>query len=117
MKSEEKGVPRRLIRRLQACKDALGEVGIVLPGTVTVRYVPCGKKGCRCQGRPPRLHGPYYQWTRKVAGKTRTVRLTKEEARTYRAWIKGARRLGRLVSAWQAVGIEAAELIRKKRQP
>ena len=116
MKSVEGGVPERLLRRVQACKDALGGIGVVLPGTVTARYVPCGKKGCRCQGRPPKLHGPYHQWTRKVSGKTWTVRLTKEEARIYRGWIRAARHLEGLVAAWHAVGIEAAELIRKKRR-
>lgn len=32
-----------------------------------------GTPGCRCKADPPQLHGPYWQWTRKVAGKTVTL--------------------------------------------
>ena len=38
--------------------------------------MPAAIRPCRCKGDPPRLHGPYYLWTRKVAAKTVTVRLT-----------------------------------------
>ena len=50
----------------------LGSVGFALPGTILERLVRCGTMGCRCHADPPQLHGPYYQWTRKVAGKTET---------------------------------------------
>ncbi len=38
-------------------------------------YRSCGKPGCACKALPPRLHGPYYQWTRKVDGKTAELML------------------------------------------
>ncbi|MHB1511229.1 MAG: DUF6788 family protein [Acidimicrobiales bacterium] len=44
----------------------LGQAGFALPGTVLVRTMTCGKKNCRCHGDPPRLHGPYFQWARKI---------------------------------------------------
>ena len=58
--------------------------------------MPCGKPGCRCQAVPPELHGPYYQWTRKVAGKTATVRLTRSQATLLDTWIANGRRLDRI---------------------
>ena len=48
----------------------LAAAGFALPGTLTVRAYACGKPGCRCHGDPPRLHGPYAEWTRKIGGKT-----------------------------------------------
>ena len=54
-------------------------VGPALPGTLTVRAYACGKPGCRCHAYPPRLHGPYAEWTRKIGGKTVTRRLTPAE--------------------------------------
>ena len=42
---------------------------------------------CRCHAKPPQLHGPYWQWTAKVEGKTVTLRLTPEQARLYKKWI------------------------------
>src|SRR6266536_2767495 len=50
----------------------LAAVGLALPGTLIERHVRCGKPRCACHADPPVLHGPYWQWTRKVAGKTIT---------------------------------------------
>ena len=58
----------------------LSRIGYFRRGTLLKRFMPCGKPGCACQATPPRLHGPYYQWTRKVDWKTVTVRLSAEQA-------------------------------------
>ena len=104
-----------LLNRIATYKADLQDIGIVLRGSVIGRHMPCGKKGCRCQADPPVLHGPYYQWTRKVGGKTKTVRLKPAEAEIYRQWIDSRRRLDDLIARWEAIGLEAAELIRRKR--
>ena len=56
----------------------LAATGLALPGTLIERHVRCGKPRCACHADPPVLHGPYWQWTRKVAGKTIT-RLVSDE--------------------------------------
>ena len=114
MSSTEPEIPQRLLEQIERCKADLADIGVVLRGTVTERYMPCGKPGCRCQARPPALHGPYYQWTTKVSGKTKTVRLTAEEAAAYRAWIANGRRLNAVLVHWEQTGIEAAREIREK---
>ena len=48
----------------------IARTGKVLPGSLTERRTRCGYPGCSCHADPPRLHGPYWQWTRKVAAKT-----------------------------------------------
>ena len=65
--------------------------GAALPGTLTVRSYACGKPRCRCHASPPVLHGPYAEWTRKVAGKTITRRLTSEELQAWRPGPSGLR--------------------------
>lgn len=90
-------------QRFRALKTALSEVGPFLRGSIQRRLMPCGKSGCRCQSTLPNLHGPYYQWTRKVSGKTVTVRLTPEQARLLRGWIANARRLDKLIAGLEAV--------------
>lgn len=92
----------------------LGSVGLVLRGSVVERWMPCGKKGCACLGDPPRLHGPYLQWTTKIEGKTKTVRLTKEVAAQYRSWIQNGRDLDAVIRELERLGETAAELIRGK---
>ncbi|MCL2420097.1 MAG: hypothetical protein FWD04_12470, partial [Conexibacteraceae bacterium] len=50
----------------------LAASGQILPGSICQLHTRCGRPGCACQADPPRPHGPYWQWTRKVAGKTVT---------------------------------------------
>jgi hypothetical protein len=87
----------------------LGSVGFALPGTVLERRVRCGKKSCRCHADPPQLHGPYYQWTRKVAGKTETRLLSAAQMARYAAWFDNARRLRALTIELEALSLEIAE--------
>ena len=45
------------------------------------------------------LHGPYYQWTRKVNGKTVNISLDPESAKTVKEWIQNNRGLCKATSA------------------
>lgn len=89
--------------------QALGRAGFSLPGSVVSREMRCGKQGCRCKGDPPALHGPYYQWTRKVGGKTVTRWLTEDQATRYEAWFANARRLRELLTALEVLSLRVAE--------
>jgi hypothetical protein len=100
--------------RVADLRHRLEEIGIVLRGSLVQRWMPCGRKGCACQAVPPKLHGPYHQWTRKVNGTTRTVRLTKDEAAAYRQWIDNGRRLDAIIQEWEQTGLAAAAQIRAK---
>ncbi len=82
---------RAELAELAAELARLARAGFALPGTLIERRSRCGKPGCRCHADPPRLHGPYWQWTRKRAGKTRTVNLTPAQAARYQPWFDTAR--------------------------
>lgn len=87
----------------------LTQAGFALPGTLLERHTSCGKTGCRCQADPPRLHGPYHQWTRKIAGKTVTRRLTTEQAELYRPWFDQARQLRELLHQLETLSLSIFE--------
>jgi hypothetical protein len=97
---------RRMLLAAQIAEIA--SQGALLPGTVLVRMMGCGKPGCGCKADPPRLHGPYIQWTRKIAGRTRTRRLTQEELERYQPWFDNARRLRELLGELEALCLQAA---------
>ena len=63
---------------------AIASSGMVLPGSITQRRTRCGRRNCACHADPPRLHGPYWQWTRKIAAKTICRWLTADQHRDYR---------------------------------
>ena len=83
--------------------------GPALPGTLTVRAYACGKPGCRCHADPPRLHGPYAEWTRKIAGKTITRRLTPAELAEYQPLFDNARKLRALLAELQDLTLQITE--------
>jgi hypothetical protein len=95
--------------RFTTLKAALADIGPFRHGTVMRRFVPCGRPGCHCHADPPKLHGPYYDWSRKVKGKTVTVRVTPEQARLLKQWIANARRLDKIVGEMQRVSDRLTE--------
>lgn len=53
----------------------MARLGDMRKGSITETFRCCGKSACACQLSDHPGHGPYYAFTRKVAGKTRTVQL------------------------------------------
>jgi hypothetical protein len=89
----------------------VAEIGLISPGSVVVRTTSCGKPGCRCQGDPPQRHGPYYQYSRAVAGKTVSRRLDARQAELYREWIANRHRLEQINARMEQVSAQAAEIM------
>lgn len=95
--------------RIAAELAAIARSGQVLPGSLTQRRTRCGRSNCGCHADPPRLHGPYWQWTRKVAARTICRWLSAEQHDDYQAWIDNDRRLRELLARLEALGAAALE--------
>jgi hypothetical protein len=85
---------------------AISRLGFVLPGSLSHRYMRCGRAGCRCHADPPQLHGPYWLWTRKVNAKTVTKLLTDEQVSDYQGWFDNAKTLRALTSELESLSLE-----------
>jgi hypothetical protein len=55
---------------------------------------------------PPRLHGPYAEWTRKIAGKTITRRLSPAELAEYQPLFDNAKKLRALLTELQDLTLQ-----------
>jgi len=64
---------------LEAQRDGIlreiARLGDMRKGSITEAFRACGKPNCACHRRDHPGHGPYYAFTTKVAGRTRTVQL------------------------------------------
>jgi hypothetical protein len=87
----------------------LAATGLALPGTLTVRAYACGKRNCRCHADPPRLHGPYAEWTRKIGGKTVTRRLTDAELAAWQPLFDNAKKIRALLAELQDLTLDIIE--------
>jgi hypothetical protein len=72
----------------------LAAAGYALPGTLTVRAY---------------AYGPYAEWTRKIAGKTITRRLTPAELTEYQPLFDNAKKLRALLAELQDLTLEIIE--------
>ncbi len=72
-------------------------------GSLSERYVKCGKPGCACAQDPKARHGPYYSLTRAVGGQTHSRFLSPEEAPLARRQIETGQQFRRQVEAYWAV--------------
>jgi Family of unknown function (DUF6788) len=92
-----------------AIATAIAKIGFALPGTLTDRPMRCGHPTCRCHADPPALHGPYHQWTRKVAGKTITRFLSDDQLADYSDWFDNQRRLRALLAQLEELSLAIVE--------
>jgi len=99
--------------RYRQLAERIADIGFIAAGSITRRYTRCATAGCRCNADPPQPHGPYYQWTAKVDGKTVTRRLSETEARLYQEWIANDRKLRTLINEMRTVAAKATALISK----
>lgn len=87
----------------------IARTGKSLSGTISERRTHCGRPGCHCMADPPQLHGPYYQWTRKVRQKTVGRWLSAEQRDDYQLWIDNHRRIRELLNRLEAISEQALE--------
>lgn len=83
--------------------------GRILPGSISERHTRCGRANCACHADPPRRHGPYFQWTRKVANKTVGKWLSIDQREDYQTWVDNDRRAHELLARLEALGVSALE--------
>lgn len=103
--AEQKTEARAIANELAA----IARSAKVLPGSLTSRRTRCGREGCKCMAVPAQPHGPYWQWTRKVATRTVCRWLGDDQASDYKTWVANDRRLHELVARLEAIGVAAVE--------
>lgn len=108
---------QQLEQRHRALLAELSDIGLALRGSIGLRFNRCGNPTCRCKADHPKLHGPYYKWTRKVAAKTVSATLTPEQAARFKEWVQNMRDLERIVRQIQGLGLRAAELLMGEKRP
>jgi hypothetical protein len=72
-------------------------------GSLGERYLKCGKPNCACATNEQARHGPYFSLTRVVGGRTRSRRLSAQQAERVRQQLAAGQEFRRQLEAyWQA---------------
>lgn len=93
----------RHAQRFAQLRQQLQELGYFCKGTVLQRRMKCGQPSCACHRDPSQRHGPYWEWTYKVRGKTVNVRLSPEAGPIYQAASRQYRKLKSLLTRLERV--------------
>lgn len=99
----------RYERQFQALRAELATLGFFCKGTVLARRMRCGKATCACQSDPDQKHGPYFEWSQKVNGKTVSLHLQPKEAVVYQEGTAQWRRLRTLLGRMENLSRRAIE--------
>lgn len=92
-----------------ALVEELGELGWFRRGSLLQVLTRCSSPGCRCRRDPAGRHGPYWQWTRKVKGKTVTVRLNETQVALLREWLANAKRLDQKLGELEVLSAQVTD--------
>ena len=84
---------RNADRRFREAQRDLQQLDYFLKGTVLKRMMKCGQPNCACHRDPAQRHGPYFEWTYKVKGKTINVKLSPQAASLYQTATRQYRKL------------------------
>jgi len=93
MPSPKIPLPGAREQRFRQTRQELLQLDYFLKGTVLKRMMKCGRPQCACHHDPAKRHGPYFEWTYKVKGKTVNVKLSPQAAPLYLAATKQHRKL------------------------
>jgi Family of unknown function (DUF6788) len=67
-------------KKVDQLRGRLAQLGPILPGGISEQWNVCGTPGCRCKDPDkPMKHGPYYQLSFSVGGKSSSMFIKKED--------------------------------------
>jgi hypothetical protein len=93
----------------KALAQKIADIGFIWQGSVSKRYLKCGKATCACQKDPDARHGPYYYWTTKVGGKSVAKKLDGVHAELLQQWVKNRIEMDSIIAEMRKVSKEALE--------
>lgn len=113
-KAPRKPLPNAPVQRFRQAQQELHHLDYFLKGTVSKRMMKCGRPQCACHRDPSQRHGPYFEWTYKVNGKTVNVKLSRQAAPIYQAAIKQNRKLKAVLARMERISRTALARLAKQ---
>ena len=96
-------------QRIKKIKKQLLALGPMLPGSLGEQWNVCGTLGCKCKDpHNPVRHGPYYQLSFSVKGKSSTLFIRPQEASEVRKRIARYQKFKELVMALTQAYVDLA---------
>jgi len=100
---------RREEQQIQKIKKQLLALGPMLPGSLSEQWNVCGTPGCKCKdSQKPVRHGPYYQLSFSVKGRSSTLFVRPEDVSEVRKRIQRYKQFKELAIALTQAYVDLA---------
>lgn len=86
------------LRAFEEIKKEFLSVGLFKKGTISKRWMTCGRTNCKCHSESKYRHGPYYWWTSKQNNKTYSILVPHSLLKEAKAYLKNYQMLCKLFS-------------------
>ena len=99
----------RTPKRIKKLEEEIAQIGPMLPGGISKQWNVCGKPGCKCKDPDkPKKHGPYYQLSFTIGGKSSSLFVKREELAVARQCIRNYARFKALTEKLLRARVEWA---------
>lgn len=97
------------VNKVELIKRKIDALGPFLPGSLSTQWNVCSTPGCRCKDKHnPQKHGPYYQLSFSVDGKSSTLFVKKKDASEVRKRIRRYKKFKELCRELVKASVEQA---------
>jgi len=97
--------------KAEQLRQRLLKLGPILPGSISEQWNVCGTPGCKCKDPvTPQKHGPYYQLSFSVGGRSSSLFISKEDISDARQRVQRYQEFKRLIMELVQANVD---LIRK----
>jgi hypothetical protein len=97
--------------KVERIRRTLISLGPILPGSIGEQWNVCGTAGCKCKDPvSPKKHGPYYQLSFSVGGRSSSIFIRKEDLSEARKRVRNFQEFKKLTTELIQANVD---LIRK----
>lgn len=100
--------------KIQKLKNDIQSIDYILIGSISKKYLKCGKKQCICHKDPTKLHGPYYHFTKKDKGKTIGKLYSKQKADFLKTYLQNYNHVIKIIKKISNLSEQAIALLLKQ---
>jgi hypothetical protein len=93
----------------------MAQIGFIWQGSVTSRWLTCGRPDCECARDQKSRHGPYLYWTTKVKGRSVAKLLHSPESEILSEWIGNRRKVEKILENMRKISQKAFKIAHRLR--
>jgi hypothetical protein len=102
---------KTLQNQIEKIKAKLSVIGDMHPGSLSQQFNICGTKGCRCKDpEDPKKHGPYYQLSYVIKGRSTSRFIAPEYVPEIKKQIANYKLFKKLTQDWLDVATSLSKM-------